>query len=319
MVVGKTMGNIIHKIKRKIERSINQTHVNDFDETSHGWEKYKGNPVLGNEDTGSLFDPFVRRVDSEYVMCVSQRKGNCLMMYVSTDGILWKDGNTVLSGIMGSSWEKRVNRSCFVIRDGVWYLWYTGQNDHESRIGLATSRDGIHFERYRRNPVIVPEKEFEGKAVMNPCVLWDSESRLYRMWYTAGENYEPDVLCYAESPDGVSWKKNTESIMGADRKNPYKRHKVGACDVVKTDGGYVMAYIAYQNLDVCRIALAASADGIHGWDDIYEEPVIGPREGKWDGHAVYKPTICMGEEVICLWYNGRSGTLERIGMATCRR
>ena len=44
-------------------------------------------------------------------------------------------------------------------------------------------------------------------AVMCPSVIWDGQARLFRMWYSGGEQNEPNAIGYATSPDGLTWKK----------------------------------------------------------------------------------------------------------------
>ena len=39
------------------------------------------------------------------------------------------------------------------------------------------------------------------------------------------------------------------------------------------------------------------------------------RRGKWDADAVYKPFAIPGDGRWRLWYNGRRGGVEQIGMA----
>ncbi len=303
--------------KKKIRRYRNQKHISDYPAECGGWKKYKGNPVLGDKETGTLFDPFIRCVDNRYIMCVSRRRDDCLMFFDSLDGITWENERVILEGIPNSDWETKVNRGCFLIRDNQWYVWYTGQHNGKSRIGLAISRDGRSFSRISSMPVLIPEKDFEGDAVMNPCVLWDADKASFRMWYAAGENYEPDVLCYAESKDGVTWDKWPEPVMKADVRKAYQQFKVGACDILKTKKAYVMAYIAYQNLDVARICVATSNDGILKWETLDENPILSPEKKQWDGHAVYKPTILYdhNRQIIRIWYNGRNGHCEKIGLA----
>lgn len=122
------------------------------------------------------------------------------------------------------------------------------------------------YDRYEINPVIKPELEFEKKSVMNPCVMYDEHSNMFKMWYAAGESYEPDVIAYAESTDGIHWKKNPMPVMSSNAEFLYQKAKVGACDVVRMkDGQYCMVYIAYQNINVARICLAYSNDGISNW------------------------------------------------------
>ena len=81
-------------------------------------------------------------------------------------------------------------------------MWYTGQARCHSYIGYAESKDGIHFERKTPEPILIPEYPWEDASVMNPCVLY--EDGKYRMWYSAGETYEPNVNAYAESDDGIN-------------------------------------------------------------------------------------------------------------------
>jgi hypothetical protein len=53
------------------------------------------------------------------------------------------------------------------------------------------------------------------------------------------------------------------------------------------------------------------------WQRLPTNPIISPGKGKWDASAVYKP-FALYDEVEGtwrLWYNGRSGTFEQIGLA----
>lgn len=63
--------------------------------------------------------------------------------------------------------------------------------------------------------------------------------------------------------------------------------------------------------------MARSSNGITGWSVINDAPILGPGVGKWDQHAVYKPTIVYDDEsqVVMIWYNGRFKHSEKIGLA----
>ena len=56
---------------------------------------------------------------------------------------------------------------------------------------------------------------WEKVAVMCPHVLYDEKEKLYRMWYSGGEHYEPDAIGHATSKDGLVWEKH--------RRNPIFR------------------------------------------------------------------------------------------------
>lgn len=297
-------------IKRK-----NHKVAYDFTETLDGWVKGKY-PVWGHKQGIVCFDPFVRIWEDLYLMMYSNRNTGNIEQIASRDGSLWGKQEIVISGSKADNWEHIVNRGCFLYRNGKKYVWYTGQNNGISSIGFAECIINGKFEKYNLNPIIRAEKEFEGVSVMNPCVLWDEESNFFKMWYAAGENYEPDVICYATSQDGINWKKRDAPVLcsGEDK---YDQYKVGACDVVKlSDNQYVMYYIGYQNIDIARICKAYSEDGIH-WVRSNNNPQISPSKGSWDSDAVYKPTVCISKknDKIMMWYNARKGRKEYIGQA----
>jgi hypothetical protein len=62
-------------------------------------------------------------------------------------------------------------------------------------------------------PVLSAELPWEKVAVMCPHVLWDSSGKHFQMWYSGGEQYEPDAIGYATSPNGLSWSKHGANPM----------------------------------------------------------------------------------------------------------
>lgn len=288
-----------------------------FPETSDGWVKYNGNPVLGDSNTGSMFDPVVRIISNSYVMCVSNRREGTIELWDSYDGITWANQRQVISKGLRGEWDETINRGCLCLKDGKWYIWYTGQYDGKSCIGVAISDDGVKYKK-NKTPVLISTEKHEGKSVMNPSVMWDDEKNIFRMWYAAGDNYEPNVICYAESKDGYSWNKPHDNITLRKNKHLwYQKDRVGGCDVIQDNGRLIMSYIGYENIDVARICFSISEDDGNTWNEYCGNPIISPSKGSWDCHAVYKPTICksLNSEKWMLWYNGRKGHSEYIGLA----
>ena len=63
---------------------------------------------------------------------------------------------------------------------------------------------------HRRNPLIRREHPWEqSHAAMYGNVVWDEERQRFRMWYNAfgPSYYDEQMLAYAESSDGIVWKK----------------------------------------------------------------------------------------------------------------
>ena len=285
------------------------------------WQKYEKNPVLGSARLGTCFDVnVVTDGPAPYTMYFSWRPKKAIALVRSDDAMSWTDEPEIcLAADPSSGWEDDLNRSCTVKKDGVWHMWYTGQANGGSKIGYATSTDGVRFARVRREPVLVPEKDYEKLSTMNPYVRWDEKRRIWRMWYAAGETYEPNVLCYAESKDGLNWKKwDGNPMFGHGEVQSWDRDRVGACEVHPLpDGRWAMFYIGYSDIDTARIGCAISADGITDWKRLDQNPIVAPDLCLWDASATYKPSVVRDEKNSrwLLWYNGRNGAPEYVGCA----
>jgi beta-1,2-mannobiose phosphorylase / 1,2-beta-oligomannan phosphorylase len=64
------------------------------------------------------------------------------------------------------------------------------------------------------------------------------------------------------------------------------------------------------------VVLVAAEEEITGWERHRANPIIRPSREKWDHDAVYKPFAIFDGGRWLLWYNGRRGGVEQIGLAT---
>jgi Glycosyl hydrolases family 32 N-terminal domain len=287
--------------------------------TSAGWHKYSSNPVLGGE-LGTCFDISVLKKGNEYLMWFSWRPKQSIALVKSNDGVHWTDPVIVLGPNRKSGWEDGVNRPVVIERSDGYHMWYTGQAHHQSWIGYATSKDGIHWERMSPKPVLSPAAPWEKVAVMCPDVIWDGSVNVYRMWYSGGDNYEPDTIGYATSPDGLHWTRFAENpIFRPDENNQWEQQRVTACQVVHIGNWYYMFYIGFRDINHAQIGLARSRDGISNWQRLPGNPIIraGLSNHAWDHDACYKPYAVWdgSRKRWLLWYNGRNGHFEQIGLA----
>lgn len=299
-------------------------------DTRGGWEKYYGNPVLGGE-YGTCFDMSVLLEKDEngeeiFKMWFSWRPKKSIGYTVSPDGIHWECPRAVLSPEPGSDWEAdEINRPAVIRHKDKYYMWYSGQmkpyrEEGRSVIGLAESLDGIHWTR-RREPVMVPDQLWEKKAIMCPCVNYDREDGIFKMWYSAGCNHEPDAIGYATSRDGIRWTKCRQNpIVTPKPGHLWEQHKVVACHVIKEKQYYYMFYVGHLHEERAQIGLARSKDGITAWEEFEDNPIICPTSGSWDSVAVYKPFVIKIKDQYLMWYNGAAyeqpiWVFEQIGLA----
>jgi predicted GH43/DUF377 family glycosyl hydrolase len=280
------------------------------------WVKYEGNPVLGG-DLGVCFDIALLQEEGVYRMWFSWRTKKSVAYVESEDGIHWSDPIISVGPNEASGWESNINRPVVVKRDDGYHMWYTGQisSPQRSAIGYATSPDGIQWTRKGDKPVMEPEALWENVALMCPHVIWDEELQLFKMWYSGGEQYEPNAIGYATSKDGLHWDKlESNPVFICDPTNEWEQHKTTACQVVPYQGGYAMFYVGFRDEHFAQIGLAWSPDGTSNWQRHPANPIISPEEGAWDAEANYKPFAIFDGDSWLLWYNGRHKQIEQIGL-----
>src|SRR5262249_55346105 len=176
-------------------------------ETTAGWVKHPQNPVLGG-DLGTCFDMSVLKEGSSYRLWFSWRPKKSIALVESKDGVQWSKPVIVLGPNEKTEWENDVNRSVVLKNGDRYQMWYTGQARGKSWIGYATSQDGKTWQRRSNKPVLVAEKPWEKVGVMCPHVVYEDKNKLYRLWYSGGEQYEPNAIGYASSTDGLKWVKH---------------------------------------------------------------------------------------------------------------
>lgn len=289
----------------------------DLPQTAGGWQKYAGDPIIGGGKLGTVFDIAVLHEDGKYRMWGSWRPKKSIALFESSDGIHWGEPKVVLGPNPSTDWEKDINRPAIVHRADGYHMWYTGQANGRSWLGYATSPDGITWKRMSEKPVLSPELPWEKTSTMSPQVIWDESAKLFRMWYSGGEQYEPDAIGYATSPDGLHWTKDSANpIFKPDPKNIWEQYKVAGCQVIHFGDWYYMFYIGYRDVDHAQIGIARSRDGIGNWERLPVNPIIRPGQDQFDEDACYKPYALYDGHRWMLWYNGRHGQLEQIALAT---
>jgi len=292
--------------------------------TRGGWVKSPANPIIGGEH-GTCFDPTVLLDGGLYRMYFGWRPQNAIGLVESEDGIHWSKPRIVLGSVPSAKrFEDHINRQVVLKKDGVYHMWYSGQSPERGPshawIFHASSVDGYEWIRDPGNPVLGAEGAWERLGVMCPHVIWDESRSLYRMWYSgmgdAGRMYEPDSIGYAESPDGINWARpHRNPVFSASEENPCDSLRVTACQVIVKDAWHYMFYIGFQTDERAVICLARSRDGASNWERHPLNPLVAPDEGAWDADACYKPYTIFDGKAWRLWYNGRRGRLEQIGLA----
>jgi predicted GH43/DUF377 family glycosyl hydrolase len=171
------------------------------------WTKYENNPVLKRGPGWDAWEATPMSVTfdgSEYKMWywggagTAPWPGGCRIgLATSPDGINWTkyENNPVLELGEEGSWDAQSHPAASVIYlDSLYHMWYAGYNENivnQTRLGHATSTDGIHWDKdYLNNPLKV-----QGNF---PHVIFHGGK--FHLWYTANRD-----ISYRYSYDGVNW------------------------------------------------------------------------------------------------------------------
>ncbi|MDX1544537.1 MAG: glycoside hydrolase family 130 protein [Christiangramia sp.] len=217
-----------------------------------------------------------------------------------------------------------------IVRNDTIYVLYRAEEKlgkkeiggHTSRLGLAYSTDGIHYQKMKE-PVFYPDedgqKEFEWPGGTEDPRIVETKDGLYVLTYTQW-NRDVPRLAIATSRDLKNWKKYGPAFLNhkngkyMDRETKsgaiVTRLENGRLTAAKIDGKYWMYF------GVPHIYLASSDDLIH-WTPVEDytgqlAPVLNPRPGYFDSWLVEAgPPPLLTKDGILVLYN--AGNSKNIG------
>jgi predicted GH43/DUF377 family glycosyl hydrolase len=92
----------------------------------------------------------------------------------------------------------------------------------------------------------LPWERYE--AVMTPCVI-ELANDVLRMYYSAGESYEPDAIGVAHSYDGgYTWVKHGNPVFYPDPTSTHDNYKVTSPHVLYHESWYYLFYCGFRGI-----------------------------------------------------------------------
>ncbi len=212
------------------------------------WDPYPGNPVLGPSPTGNWDDDGIETPtviknlsappDQRYQMWYAgshldtpQTDDHQIGYAFSPDGLYWTKypGNPVLSVNQDTTgWETNFLEGPSVIQDSdtlkMWYasvdIYFNNQpTDFRGNIGYAWSLDGINWNKYAGNPVLIAgtQNNWDAASAADPHVI--KVDGVYHMFYAALDSWEVESfqVGYAFSNNGIQWTKSALNPVLASR------------------------------------------------------------------------------------------------------
>ena len=231
------------------------------------WMPFAANPVFrenapGTWDSGHIETPSVIFVGNEYrlyyVATPDSAKENPeylqLGLATSADGTSWQRHaeNPLLRHGNAGEWDERwIESPCVVQTDSLYYMWYNGVDaEWKIHVGLATSADGVHWQKHAQNPVFspLPESAWESAAVYAPQVrVMDNE---FVMLYTGvvfnetGYDFNNTHTGVAVSSDWIHWTRRQDEPVLSGTEGAWDSSGPFTLDWLKTDQELFMLYVS---------------------------------------------------------------------------
>jgi len=165
------------------------------------WTKHPKNPVF---DQRWVEDVCVVKLRDTYYLYGEDETENktAIHLLTSTDGVQWTARGNVLQKTAGSDWEGGWVGTPLVWRElNPWYMLYEGGPPGD--VGLATSADGVHWQKSLNNPVLRrAAKGTWDDNVVGPSSILKRNGRYYLFYIGGGPQFRDGL---ATSNDFVHW------------------------------------------------------------------------------------------------------------------
>jgi len=223
-----------------------------------------------------------------------------------------------------NEWEQdNVFNPAAVVRDNKIYVLFRAEDDsgqgvggHTSRVGIAQSKDGLHFTSAAA-PVLYPDadaqKQYDWPGGDEDPRVVETPDHSYVICYTSW-NRERPRLCVATSTDLTHWSKQGPAFAAAYNGRFLDLACKSASIVTKQDGDHLVAVKIngkYWMLWGEGTIQAATSDDLVHWDPVLDtdgniKPVLPPRPGLFDSTlAEAGPPSVLTKNGIVLLYNGK--------------
>ncbi|MFQ5768944.1 MAG: T9SS type A sorting domain-containing protein [bacterium] len=255
------------------------------------WQANPTNPVFiegaaGVWDSGHIETPSVILSSEEFWLYYSATPdsmaddGTQLKFGLATsqDGQSWirHPANPILERGLPGSWEERQIESPTVLKtDSLFYMWYNGTDvEWQIHVGLATSVDGIHWQKYPGNPVFSPSREsaWDSVGVYAPQVRWLSSR--FVMLYTGlvfsktGYDFTNTNTGMAVSEDGINWIRASHQPVLSGTPQAWDASGPFTLDWIATNDQLLMVYVSGGKVGVAT----SPVDVVHVDRDENKQP-----------------------------------------------
>ncbi|MCB9386141.1 MAG: hypothetical protein H6509_16140 [Bryobacterales bacterium] len=208
------------------------------------------------------------------------------------------------------SWDSTDALNPSVVRfQGRYLNFYSGFDGETWRTGLATSADGLVWEKHPANPLFGPDHRWEGSYIgANGATLVRDDQILH--WYQSGPRNQTRIG-FGHSSDGLEWERAPEPVLGYGPAGSWDESALGDPYAVQCGDWLYLYYLGQNRFGVQRLGVARSRDGVH-WQKSHLNPVLDTGgEGAFDERGLGEPAVFFADGAFWMVYVGRDAEERR--------
>ncbi len=200
----------------------------------------------------------------------------------------------IFTGAGPGHWDVRIRERGWILHENSqWRMWYTGYDGTRSgqkMLGLATSTDGLVWQRSPQNPV------YREHWVEDMMIVRHSDT-----YYMFAEGLD-DQAQLLSSQDGIQWKRIGTLDVRLENGQPIPPGPYGTPTAYFADGVW---YLFYERRDQ-GVWLATSRD-MAVWTNVSDTPVLVPGPGQYDRRLIALNQIVPYQGRYYAYFHGSAG------------
>jgi beta-1,2-mannobiose phosphorylase / 1,2-beta-oligomannan phosphorylase len=212
-----------------------------------------------------------------------------------------RPGNPIFTAEGPGHWDVKIRERGWILPDGdtykLWFTGYDGTRDGIKLLGYATSRDGLHWTRWPKNPI------YRDHWVEDMMVIHHGDT--YYMFAEGANDNHAELLT---SKNGINWKWEGElDVRLADGRRPAEK-PCGTPTIWIENGVW---YLFYERNDK-GVWLAKTKDPLSRiWTNVRDEPVLSPGPAEYDTDMIAVNQVIKYGGAYFAFYHGSGTAMPR--------
>lgn len=229
-------------------------------EDSDRWDKVGAAGTWIIKESDNFEDvPTLKKIDGKYWMVYHSYPQTGYEAGPAEIGLAWCEDEELMewhrldkpvySYKDGDDWEKGgLYKACIVEFDGTYYMFYNAKDTQKRWIeqtGMAKSKDLLHWERCKENPVVpITPDAWCSRFLSDPYILKDGDTYLNFFFGYDGKVYKHAQDGLALSKDLVHWNKVEEPIIPSGAEGEIDEGHAHKASIVNYNGTLYHFYCA---------------------------------------------------------------------------